>query len=575
MKNEHIILRLNRGTTRDLYNGTAAMPMPPIPTIGTTQSSIRSAMNLQSYIRASLGNHGVTDQFPPTILPNPTYLDNTFFSRDLERGLLSSESLSVEVRNIDRALLPEITSNSSVIAVAPSMPIRLIRNVDLNRADTSDTLLKGEVSWGVQAVGADTSPFSGEGVVVAVLDTGIYRDHPAFDGIELIEKDFTGEGNGDTDGHGTHCAGTIFGRSHDFGRIGIAPGVQKALIGKIIGKKQGGSSKTIASAIQWAIENGANVISMSVGIDFPGYVTEITEQGYPLEIAVSRALEGYRANVQLFERLAAYVKTITNPSQATVLIAAAGNEADRRKSPDYEVGVSPPANAEGFISVGAVGIVEDTGSFDVAFFSNTGPNVSAPGVNIFSAKVGGGLVAMSGTSMATPHVAGVAALWAEKLMKSGMINSSLLTAKILASATTSELKTGYDPFDLGAGIVQAPQSLPEAASPRGPEAMIGTSSRRAFTLPTDFDERQAMVDGVVKDAIRDLSPNGSVVVKATLLGPAGLGHGPDVRRTYHPRIRDGLGKFNAVMNTLTPNSFANESLLTVGDICDMVNDDIA
>lgn len=513
MKTEHIILRLNRGTTRDFYSGTASVHMPSMPAIGTMLSSLRSATSLQNNIRSSLNNLGVTDQFVPSMLPPPVFHDSTTLSQDTGKISPSNDSFSVEVRNIDRTFIPEITSNSNVIAVAPSIPIKLIKNVQFDGGDASAAPLLGEVSWGVRAVHADTSPFSGDGVVVAVLDTGIDRDHAAFKGVELIEKDFTGEGNGDTIGHGTHCAGTIFGRSNEFGRIGVAPGVRKALIGKIIGKNEGGSSKTIATAIQWAVENGANVISMSVGIDFPGYVTEMQKLNYPLEIAVSRALEGYRANVQLFERLAAYVKAMSETGVATVLVAAAGNEADRLISPDHEVGVSPPANAEGFISVGALGIVPETNKLDVAFFSNTGPNVSAPGVNIFSAKVGGGLTAMNGTSMATPHVAGVAALWAEKLMKSGMINSSLLTAKILASATTSELIQGYDPFDLGAGMVRAPQSEPNADGLSSAMSTVRTASWKVFALPSDADERQALVDTIVKDAIRAVSPQGSVIVK--------------------------------------------------------------
>jgi subtilisin family serine protease len=81
-------------------------------------------------------------------------------------------------------------------------------------------------------VGADTSPFSGDGIVVAVLDTGIDASHPAFEGVDIVQKDFTGEGVGDQHGHGTHCAGTIFGRTSEGTRIGVAPGVKKALIGK-------------------------------------------------------------------------------------------------------------------------------------------------------------------------------------------------------------------------------------------------------------------------------------------------------------------------------------------------------
>ena len=84
-------------------------------------------------------------------------------------------------------------------------------------------------------MGADTSSCTGNGIVVAVLDTGIDASHPAFAGVEVIQKDFTGEGDGDQHGHGTHCAGTIFGRNVNGTRIGVAMGVKKALIGKVLG----------------------------------------------------------------------------------------------------------------------------------------------------------------------------------------------------------------------------------------------------------------------------------------------------------------------------------------------------
>ena len=88
----------------------------------------------------------------------------------------------------------------------------------------------------------------------------------------------------------------------------MARGVQKVLIGKVLGDN-GGGSDAIVSAINWSIEEGANVISMSLGIDFPGFVEFlITQQGLPTDLATTIALEGYRQNVLLFERLASLVR---------------------------------------------------------------------------------------------------------------------------------------------------------------------------------------------------------------------------------------------------------------------------
>jgi subtilisin family serine protease len=363
----------------------------------------------------------------------------------------AAEDLSVEVDEIDRHEIPRLARSPGMLAIAPAIPMKLVAPMDIQ--DPAQPAADG-VAWGVKAVGADTSPFSGRGIVVAVLDTGIDAAHPAFAGVTLMEEDFTGEGNGDAHGHGTHCAGIIFGRNVDGLRIGVAPGVSKALIGKVLGAR-GGSSDRIVQAMQWALDNGANIISMSLGMDFPGYVKELEHAGFPTEVATSRALEGYRANVQLFERLAAFIRAREAFGQPTITVAAAGNESRRDENPDFEIAVSPPAVAEGVISVGALG--EGDQGMTLASFSNTGTTVCGPGVRITSAKRGGGLVAMSGTSMATPHVAGVAALWAQKFKTTSVLNAQYLMAKLVASGSTDGLQPGLDLFDIGAGLVHAPQ----------------------------------------------------------------------------------------------------------------------
>jgi subtilisin family serine protease len=358
---------------------------------------------------------------------------------------------SLRIETLDHRDIPSFTRDAEVAAIAPVMPVRLIRPIP---AAAVVPAAGGAVTWGVQAVRADTSPFTGNGVVVAVLDTGIDATHEAFRGMTLVQKNFTTEANHDLDGHGTHCAGTIFGRAVGGTRIGVAPGIQKALIGKVLGEGVG-SSAGIADAIYWAVENGADVISMSLGIDYPGYVTRLQADGLPSDLATSRALEGFRMNLGLFSALANVVKQRSTLLRPALLIAAAGNESRRDIHPSYEVGVSVPAVAEGFHSVGALG--QAPGGLKVAPFSNTGANLCAPGMDIESAALGGGLSQLSGTSMATPHVAGVAALWAERIRRFRSLTLGEWTTRLAGSATFTPLHPETDFPDVGLGLVQAPQ----------------------------------------------------------------------------------------------------------------------
>ena len=356
----------------------------------------------------------------------------------------------VEVHDISSGEAASLARDPQVAAVAIPMPTQLIAPLDVAGAAANN-------AWGIPAVKADTSSSTGDGVVVAVLDTGIDRTHPAFAGVNIVEQDFSGSGNGDVVGHGTHCAGTIFGRDVDNTRIGIAPGVKKALIGKVLGNTGGGSSEMIFRGIQWALDQGAHVISMSLGFDFPGAVARAQAMGIPPQPAVSNALEAYRSNLRFFDALMAMVEAQAAFRDTAVLIAAAGNESKRNANPAYTIAVSLPAASRGVVSVAALGEGAG-GKFDVAPFSNNRAQVAGPGVNILSAKVGGGLRTMSGTSMATPHVAGVAALWWEALRKSQVrATASLVAANLVAHARTDVLVPGLTNDDRGAGMVTAPQ----------------------------------------------------------------------------------------------------------------------
>jgi subtilisin family serine protease len=358
----------------------------------------------------------------------------------------------IEVQGMSLHEVADIRRKPGFTAIAPIMRTSLIRPLAAAAAGAQEI-------WGLAAVKADTSPFTGDGVTVAVLDTGIKKDHPAFAGIanQIVEKDFTGTSGGDKQGHGTHCAGTIFGRAVDGKRIGVAPGVTKALIGKVLADDGSGNSDMIFSGIQWAVAEGAQVISMSLGFDFPGSVKRMSDDGWPIELATSTSLEGYRANLRMFDALMQMIRARAAFGLEPVVIAASGNESKTDINPDFKIAASLPAAAEGVISVGAL---QRSGALlEVAPFSNVFPEVTAPGVDIVSADHRGSLRALSGTSMACPHVAGIAALWWEKLTKDGDVNPSgkLVVDRMRSTARTDVFGPVVPVGDRGAGLVTAPQ----------------------------------------------------------------------------------------------------------------------
>ena len=360
-----------------------------------------------------------------------------------------AETIELEAGTLTRAERADLRRDPRVQAIAETMPMKLIAPTAVNEAIQPAA---ADATWGVKAVRATDSPFTGNGITVAVLDTGIDPNHVAFQGVTLVRQNFTTEGDDDEHGHGTHCAGTIFGRDVGNLRIGVARGVQRAVIGKVLGAG-GGSSASLARAIQWAVNEGANIISMSLGIDFPGFVEFlVNNHDFPIEAATSIALEQYRANVNLFTALAESVQAQSLFDQGAMIVAASGNESNR---PSFEIAVAPPAAGTGVIAVGA--LQEGAGGLSVARFSNNQVDISAPGVDVISARRGGGLTSMSGTSMATPHAAGVAALWAQKFRDAtGRVEVQPLIRQLVGRGNTSVLAPGFEEDDIGTGIAQAP-----------------------------------------------------------------------------------------------------------------------
>ncbi|WP_298651986.1 S8 family serine peptidase [uncultured Proteiniphilum sp.] len=287
-----------------------------------------------------------------------------------------------------------------------------------------------ELEWGLKAIGIGETQFSGKGVDVCILDTGFDVLHPDFADREIEGKSFIeGEDwNKDPNGHGTHCAGIACGNvRNDTGkRYGIAKDCNLK-IGKVLSDSGKGTTGSIIDAIDWAITKKFRIISLSLAS--PVKLNE--KPSLLFEVVGNRALENN-----------------------CLIIAAAGNDSKR---PSLPVPVSAPANS---LSIMAVAAIDN--QMRIARFSNAGINagtggninVCAPGVDIlssYSRKNGsfGNYVLLSGTSMATPHVSGLAALYMEQFPE--------VSAKEIWELLESRAKPieGLKYRDIGKGLIQA------------------------------------------------------------------------------------------------------------------------
>jgi subtilisin family serine protease len=256
-------------------------------------------------------------------------------------------------------------------------------------------------SWGVDRVDADlvwnnNDPKSkGAGVYVAILDTGIDKDHPDLmaniaGGVNFSSgkgKDKTPDPDAwnDGHGHGTHCAGVVAADDNGFGVVGVAPDLRFNNIGglygvKVLDDRGRGKASDFIAGLQWAVDgpdgvhdypydaDNADIVSISLRMWGEG-VTDACDAAY---------------------------------AAGLLLVSSAGN--------NWGGGVTGPANHPSVLAVSAIDELNI-----IADFSSTGPDVelAAPGVDVYSCYRNGGYTFMDGTSMACPHVAGVAALaWA-------------------------------------------------------------------------------------------------------------------------------------------------------------------
>ncbi|WP_086770933.1 S8 family peptidase [Streptomyces bobili] len=298
-----------------------------------------------------------------------------------------------------------------------------------------DGRVRADLKESVPLIGANeawAAGYTGKGVKVAVLDTGIDVDHPDLAGLIDGTTSFVpGESVTDVNGHGTHVAGTIVGSGAASGgdNKGVAPGAD-LLVGKVLGGAEGyGQDSWVMAGMQWAAESGADVVNMSLGDSYP------TDGSDPMSQAVDALSARY----------------------GTLFVIAAGNAGPES--------ISAPGAAASALTVAATDKQDRLASFSstgpLAYSGGMKPDIAAPGVDITAARSqemtdgGEGLYrTISGTSMATPHVAGGAAVlaqqhpdWTGAQLKEHLMS----TAKGLDSAS-SPYEVGTGRLDVAAAV---------------------------------------------------------------------------------------------------------------------------
>jgi subtilisin family serine protease len=318
----------------------------------------------------------------------------------LSMAPIGSSALPVAAVEVTRKTLPALAERPEVVAILPNQRIHLIRPKDVEYAKLAGQEAKDGLTWGLKQLDVPKvwKTTRGEDINVAVLDTGVHGDHPALTGrikefvlIDPLGRRIAASPTFDAGRHGTHVCGTIAGGETPEGvAIGVAPAANVLVAGVLIGDT---TLRTLLEGLSWAVEKGADIINMSLGFDY-------------------------------YEPLFAEFFEMLIEHYGVLPVVAIGNENHGNSS--------SPGNAYNALSVGAVEKVPKRRNPEVAAFSSGAslvfpgdqnnalvnkPDVVAPGVQVYSCippvQRDEGTFEynyMDGTSMATPHVAGCAAL---------------------------------------------------------------------------------------------------------------------------------------------------------------------